>query len=129
MNILPEISAYVDGVSVAGSTMLGSNNCFSLRGTQGLVYRVLNFKLENLDRAMHAAGIDFPIKLGVYGRGTLALVMDPRLDQRFYEEHLCEVCCPREMLPLTQRLRVQLEIERGKRLIVPGGEWVNYLSK
>ena len=130
--LLPEISAYVEAEAIEGRTMVGCSgdfprkhgNCFSMTA-DGMRYRILNFNGENMDELLRRGEIEYPVRLGVYGRGTLAVVCDPRIPDEWYADHICETCCPHEMLPLNQRLRIAREIEDGRREYTStGGCWM-----
>ena len=114
----------VDGVSIAWQTLVGtlettfpkaSGNCFGMDTNLGQCYSVVNFYAENLEYLLQQHMITLPIKLLVCPGTDIAVVNDGRIPDNWYRNKFCEVCCPRELLPPTQRLKHLRDIDRGIR--------------
>ena len=59
--------------------------------------------------------VDFPIKLSIIGK-FVAVVDDERIPDNWYNDDFCTVCCPENLLPLPQRLKIKREETSGKRI-------------
>ena len=71
-------------------------NCFTVR-VGGREMRVINFGAENLEKLL-ALGLSWPVRcVTVYG---VAAIHDHRIGERWYNQEWCELCCPRELLPI-----------------------------
>lgn len=101
------------GVS-GGSFPLSHGNCFSVRCVDGSHCKIVNFVLENLEE-LERRGVAWPVKVLPIGPRT-ALVHDARIPDDWYRDRWCEVCCPRDLLPLPQLHRHLRQIERGERV-------------
>ncbi len=86
-------------------------NCFSV-SIENKEVKVVNFNEENLNRLLKL-GLTWPVRCRRLGR--VAVVHDPRIGERWYDLRFCQVCCPRELLPLPQRLAIEREIAIGRR--------------
>lgn len=106
-------------VGIGETTLLGYlsdarpqeyGNCFGvhLEGNAGAM-KIVNFNLENLDALVKEHGLTWPIKvaqLGIASYGyRIGVIHDERIDNRWYQTRFCEVCCPDELLPITQKLQ------------------------
>ncbi len=111
-------------VGVTYQTMVGSwgdfprehGNCFGVE-VDGREYRVVNFIQENLAEAIKR-GITWPIKVKLISERH-AVIHDERIPDSWYSKEFCEVCCPKEMLPVNQLLRHDRQIARGERKETP----------
>ena len=100
-----------------------SGNCFSVHVNEvtredfiaGKVdeYRIVNFNVENLN-ALLKLGLKWPIQCKFLG-GRTAIIHDPRIGERWYDKRFCEVCCPKEFLPVPQLQSQEREVMRGFR--------------
>lgn len=104
-------------VGVGGEPPYSHGNCFSVEADDGKHYHVVNFIYENIE-ALEEVGLKFPLDIESLADGV-AILMDPRIGERWYRDTFCEVCCPRDLLPVTQRQRHKRDIARGRR--VEGG--------
>lgn len=86
-------------------------NCFGVRADDGKSYRISNFNLENLEALMRK-GLTWPIDIKALGDGN-ALIHDPRIGERWYQNEYCEICTPRALLPSPQLDRREREKLRG----------------
>lgn len=90
-------------------------NCFSVSGEDNNIYDILNFHAENLKEAIKRNLVSFPIQIAPITKRH-ALIVDGRIPNEWYRNHLCESCTPLEFLPLNQRVNQILEIQRGNRI-------------
>ena len=95
-------------------------NCFSMIAEDKKEYRILNFGAENLYLLLTAGTVDFPIKIHPLS-GKHAVVLDERIPNRFYWNDLCGACTPFELLPITQRIKKEMQFKRGHTKILEGG--------
>ena len=111
----------LNATSYAGRTLLAvlskdfplaRGNCFSLY-VKRKPYKIVNFVLENLEE-LQRQGLKWPIKIAVLD-GSLAVIHDSRIGDRWYRDGFCEICCPRQFLPITQEHRIQREEALGAR--------------
>jgi len=117
-------------LQVTSHTLVGTSeerpsergNCFSVMADDEKEYAIVNFNLENL-QALQTLGLQWPIEIEAL-RGRFAVIQDGRIGERWYQLRFCEVCCPRDLLPITQRLRQKRDIARGIRS--EGGGGVTY---
>ena len=108
----------LNAIGIGGRTLVGYDgnfprrhgNCFSLY-TDGPSYDIVNFNAENLDYLLRN-GLFWPIKIVVLGAG-IAVINDERIGDRWYQDRFCEVCTPRDLLPITQRLEEERRIALG----------------
>lgn len=100
-------------------------NCFTVKCDDGNWYRIVNFNHENLE-ALEGMGLTWPIECTPLS-DSVAVIMDGRIGERWYQDRYCEVCTPRELLPITQRQRQRHErdIARGRRVEGNGFVTVN----
>lgn len=108
--------------SVVSHTLLGvfkneypvlSGNCFAVEATDGQHYGIVNFNLENWEEVLRR-GIELPIQIAIVHK-NVAIVHDERIPHEWYSEYWCELCCPDQFLPVTQKLRHDREIRSGFR--------------
>lgn len=112
-------------------------NCFSVFLTEtsrediisgrALEYKIVNFNVENLE-ALIKLGLTWPIQCKLLA-GRTAILHDPRIGERWYDDHFCEVCCPRALLPTPQLQRHEREIMRGARQEHDGFIQINFGKK
>ena len=89
-------------------------NCFSVSVEDERNYRIINFNHENLEKLIEDEVISFPIKISKLDEG-IAIIADERIPNEWYSKKFCETCTPSDLLPLPQRLKHFLDIERGIR--------------
>lgn len=89
-------------------------NCFSLKTEESNYYRILNFNLENLEHLLEKKIISFPITILPLS-DSHAVIVDSRIPNEFYSNRFCETCTPRELLPMPQRIKQLLQIQKGIR--------------
>lgn len=77
-------------------------------------YRIVNFNHENLEELLEKQMIEFPITIGVVG-GNVAVILDSRIPDEWYSQKFCTTCTPMDLLPLPQRIKQLLDIDRGIR--------------
>jgi hypothetical protein len=106
-------------ISITSRTMIGTwgdppwtrGNCFRVMADDGNVYRIVNFIYENLHE-LEKAGLNWPIGIRVLS-GRVAVIHDRRIPANWYSSSFCEVCCPKDLLPLPQVLRHEREAQEG----------------
>lgn len=127
-----EIGALFMATAIGMQTLVGvgrdkrpqdSGNCFSIfiepvtrsdiLSGQAKEYQILNFNVENLE-ALIKAGLTWPIQCKKLD-ARHAIIHDPRIGERWYSKRYCEVCTPKDLLPITQRQVHEREIMRGDR--------------
>lgn len=120
MNIGDNIKLATDVNTVTLVGYLGSyprenGNCFSV-SVEGETEdcRIINFNYENLEQLMEDGVVSFPIKISKL-QDRIAIIADERIPNEWYSKRLCETCTPSNLLPITQRLKHFLDIERGIR--------------
>ncbi len=94
-------------------------NCFSVE-TDGGELRIVNFGMENLEHLI-SLGLKWPIRVEDIGSGR-GVINDGRIGDRWYSDRFCEACCPKDLIPLPQRLVQLRQIQRGDRK--EEGEWI-----
>lgn len=94
-------------------------NCFSAALEDGTGVRILNFHCENLQELIKRGTLAWPVQVHILRKG-FAVIADPRVPNEWYREDFCEVCAPMELLPVPQRLRFAMKVERGE-IEVNGG--------
>lgn len=105
--------------------MWDRGNCFSLRSDER-EYKIVNFGYENLKMLIDMNIIKFPIRIWKLS-DNVAIIHDERIDNRFYWDGFCEICCPYEFLPLPQKLARDLNVRRG--VVVHHGNIITYNMK
>ncbi len=100
-------------IGVSGKPPFPSGNCFNLIGEDDKTYKIVNFNHENLEHLMKQ-GLTFPIQIKILS-GIIAVLHDKRIGNRWYSKSFCEVCCPDRLLPITQQLSHERDIEAGIR--------------
>ena len=88
-------------------------NCFSVR-TENEQYRIVNFNYENLTELINNNIVTWPIKISTLSN-NIAIICDERIPNEWYSNRFCETCTPISLLPIPQRLKHFLDIERGIR--------------
>lgn len=111
-------------IGVFGEPPHDHGNCFSIEADDGKCYHVVNFVYENIE-ALEKLGLQFPLEIERLADGVVAL-MDPRIGERWYRDTFCEICCPRDLLPVTQRQRHKRDISRGRRVEGNGFVSINF---
>lgn len=117
-----------EAISVFSYTLLASGNCFSVLDKKGEKYNIVNFYHENIEK------VEFPIKIRVLG-GNTAIIADEKINDDLYNDRFCTCCCPKNLLPLPQKLKYELNVKRGvikeHKVIVNGKEtnWISYEVK
>lgn len=125
MNLIKtyNVSGLINAIKLTKKTLIASSggkyplsmgNCFSLLSEDGNEYRVVNFILENLNYLIEHNKVNFPILILPLSK-NIAVVCDKRIPDKFYLSKFCEVCTPEELLPLSQRLKQLLDIQKGVR--------------
>lgn len=89
-------------------------NCFSMKCDNGQSYRIVNFVYENLTEAINR-GIELPVRV-LPLNDSVAVICDTRIPNNWYRRDFCTTCCPESLLPLPQRLGIQLELDCGARV-------------
>jgi hypothetical protein len=94
--------------------MWPSGNCFSVHNSKtDEDFRIVNFGYENIKMLLELNIVEYPIKIWKLDEG-IAIVHDKRIPNRFYWGEYCTCCCPNNLLPLPQRARHDLGIQRGQ---------------
>lgn len=106
---------------------LHRGNCFSV-SVEGETthYRIVNFYLENLKEAIKR-GITWPVQIKVL-KGNYAVIHDSRIPDDWYRKSFCEICCPTDLLPITQLLMHERQNESGVRVEYPSKEEVSIIK-
>jgi len=114
-----------NAVSIGTRTLVGyfgnypikPGNCFSVNvENENTYYKIVNFGAENLEELI-SRGLTWPIKIKVLD-GHIAVIHDSRIEDEWYNDHFCGVCCPHNLLPLTQQLEYERKIGRGDIVIL-----------
>lgn len=100
-------------VGIYGTPPYPHGNCFNVKCEDGIWRHILNFNHENLE-ALEQMGLRWPIEIEALSKRH-AVFMDPRIGERWYQRQYCEVCTPRDLLPITQRQAQLRDIARGRR--------------
>ena len=100
-------------VGYIGEYPMERGNCFSVSTDDG-EFRILNFNYENLKKLLKDNVVEWPIKISALSPSH-AIICDHRIPDEWYSKKFCETCTPIDLLPVPQRLRHFLDIERGKR--------------
>ena len=105
-------------------------NCFSVSVDGDEDYRIINFNHENLEKLIEDKIVSFPIKISKLSDG-IAIIADERIPDEWYSKRFCETCTPSDLLPIPQRLKHFLDIERGireEKIIEIGGQKIKAVS-
>lgn len=90
-------------IKFAGSTLLGSNNCFSLYDSDGKSHKIVNFYYETFkDWVEKTNQVDVKVRC-IPKSTTIWEICDERIPSYLYRSEYCVVCTPLRMLPLKQR--------------------------
>jgi hypothetical protein len=110
-------------ISITTTTLVGvcthrypvpHGNCFSVKVKgEEKDYRIVNFYCENLEHLIKEKLLEWPINIVKLCDRT-AFIHDIRIPDCYYTDRFCEICCPRDFLPLPQQLRIQRDLESGK---------------
>jgi hypothetical protein len=102
------------GVGIGPSTKfpISWGNCFSVMCDHQIQYRIVNFNYENLQYLLVHKMIQFPIQILVLA-GTVAVFHDFRIEYDWYSDRFCETCCPEDLLPIPQQLKIQRDKDAG----------------
>ena len=119
MNIKENLKLATDVTTVTLVGFFGEyprerGNCFSVSVQGERNYRIINFNHENLEKLIEDGVISFPVKISKLGEG-IAIIADERIPDEWYSKRFCETCTPGDLLPIPQRLKHFLDIERGIR--------------
>jgi hypothetical protein len=119
MNIVENIKLATNVTTVTLVGFFGEypreiGNCFSVSAEGEEGYRIINFNHENLDKLIEDKIVSFPIKISKISEG-IAIIADERIPDEWYSKRFCETCTPGDLLPIPQRLKHYLDIERGIR--------------
>jgi hypothetical protein len=121
----------INASSITSSTLVGvakskppykNGNCFSLACGKREEYRIVNFNLENLKHLLRC-GLTWPVKISKIS-DRLAILHDERIPDEFYDKEYCEVCCKKDLLPVTQQSRIMRQIKRGQRIDFDDGFFI-----
>jgi len=123
MNKLSLTDNKLSAIGVTLTTLVGvctkhypvpHGNCFSVKVKgEERDYRIVNFYHENLEYLLKEKKIEWPINIVKLCERT-AFIHDHRIEDCYYSNRFCEVCCPRDFLPLPQQLRIQRDLESGR---------------
>lgn len=121
---IPEILEQLEAVKIGGQTLVAINktkeppyergNCFDVKGSDGEYYRIVNFNIENLETLIDNKIVNLPVKISKIAKHK-AVIDDERIPYQWYSNDFCEICCPTDLLPITQRLRIKRDETAGKR--------------
>jgi hypothetical protein len=101
-------------VGYFGEFPMERGNCFSVSVDDERDYRIINFNYENLEKLIEDSVVSFPLKISKLSEG-IAIIADGRIPDEWYSKRFCETCTPSDLLPVTQKLKHFLDIERGIR--------------
>lgn len=115
-------ATHIKAIAFGSQTLIGSSgdfprdhgNCFGLIDEDGNEYRIVNFIAENFEH-LQELGLEWPVQMAVLDNTRCAALNDPRIGDRWFEKEYCEICCPKELLPLPQILRHRRMECRGER--------------
>lgn len=102
-------------IGVYGKPPHDRGNCFSVRTECGQHFKIVNFVHENLVEQTSSMGLDWPVQIGVLS-DRIAVIHDHRIPNDWYPDRFCEACCPKDLLTITQRLRIERDIASGRRV-------------
>jgi len=100
---------------------VNGGNCFSVTGTDNKNYRIVNFSYENMQEVIER-GLKLPVKILPLSE-KVAIVIDERIPDRWFDTRYCEVCCPEYLLPHQQVMAHRRQEARGERTIRNTGEF------
>lgn len=111
----------IEATEIGSQTLVGysgpyprpSGNCFSLKA-EGNYYKILNFGAENLNYALNNGLITWPIRIHPLSENH-AVIHDERIPHNWYQDRFCNLCTPKDLLPITQQLHNHLDILSGAR--------------
>lgn len=115
----------INATRITRSTLVGvmsedfplkGGNCFSVAADDGKEYRILNFRLENLEE-LFRRGLEWPVPIVVDEKW--AYIHDERIGERWYQDRTCTTCAPRRLWSVTQ----QLSHDRNHYPSDMGGKW------
>jgi hypothetical protein len=101
-------------VGYFGEFPMERGNCFSVSVDAERDYRIINFNYENLEKLIEDSVVSFPLKISKLSEG-IAIIADERIPNEWYSKRFCETCTPSDLLPVPQKLKHFLDIERGIR--------------
>lgn len=101
-------------VGYFGEFPMERGNCFSVSVDDERDYRIINFNYENLEKLIEDSVVSFPLKISKLSEG-IAIIADERIPDEWYSKRFCETCTPSDLLPVPQKLKHFLDIERGIR--------------
>lgn len=100
--------------SIGYCTSMGFNNCFDLEDDKGNSFRIVNFYLENFELLLKNNTISYPVTIHILNSiRKIAVLLDPRIPLKFYNDKFCKVCCPKELLPMPQLIEETLLMRKG----------------
>ena len=102
-------------VGYFGEFPMERGNCFSVSVNDERDYRIINFNYENLEKLIEDSVVSFPLKISKLSEG-IAIIADERIPDEWYSKRFCETCTPSDLLPVPQKLKHFLDIERGIRV-------------
>jgi hypothetical protein len=119
MNLADNIKLATDITTVTlvgyfGEFPMERGNCFSVSVDDERDYRIINFNYENLEKLIEDSVVSFPLKISKLSEG-IAIIADERIPDEWYSKRFCETCTPSDLLPVPQKLKHFLDIERGVR--------------
>lgn len=89
-------------------------NCFSMKTDDDKEYKIVNFNYENFKELLERKVIEYPVTIGVIAERT-AVILDSRIPNDWYSDTFCSTCTPMDLIPLPQRIKQLLDIDRGLR--------------
>lgn len=110
-----------NAIDIGDTTLLGvsgnnyplsSGNCMSVMLEGGGRLKIVNFYAENLQELIKNRGLTWPVACEEIGP-NVGVISDPRIHDTWFRVTFCETCCPRDLLPLPQRLARKRAIARG----------------
>lgn len=114
-----ELATNITSVTLVGVNTskfpVSRGNCFSVNTESGKEYRIVNFSVENLEYGLKKKFIEWPIKILPLS-DYVAVIHDERIDEAYFDNRYCEVCCPKDLLPPQQRLAHERAIACGARV-------------
>jgi hypothetical protein len=101
--------------SISSQTLLGFNNCFGMTEMgKTKEIKIVNFYLESLEDLIENYKFDLPVAVTLLSE-RVGMIADWRIPDSFYNDYICEVCCPASLLPMSQQIHHVLEMGRGRR--------------
>lgn len=111
----PELAVEITSVTlvgVHGSLPYKFGNCFSVT-TGKKEYRIVNFIYENIEYLLKH-GVNWPVEILTLN-DKVAVIHDKRISDEWYSTEFCTVCCPQNLLPNTQQLKLNRHTKQGLR--------------